>query len=161
LTGYYNLMGFEGVGTNGSDLQPFGPTPPLGDYATTHCRYIKVPDMNPGDYYLRYPLHLPDGAIITTVKLYVADFNVNGILLAFLRSRPWNSRGEGTLISGTFTDDDSESDKTISMVGLDTVINNRTTSYWIDVTPTNRAEPGQLCVYGIQVTYIMRAVSCR
>ena len=39
------------------------------------------------------------------------------------------------------------------MDGLNVVIDNQTSEYWIDVSPVNSASPGQLCVYGIQVTY--------
>jgi hypothetical protein len=39
-----------------------------------HCRDIDVPNANMGQYYLRYPLHPPNGVNITGVQLYVADF---------------------------------------------------------------------------------------
>jgi hypothetical protein len=153
LTGYYNLLGYEGIGTLGAHLTSHGQTPPVGDYVTTHCRYIDVPNTNLGDYYLRYPLHLPNGANITNVSLFVADFNPSGVLWAYLRSRPWNSRESGTTLGFTLTDNTTNNDKTINITGLHVDVNNQTTEYWIDVSPTNGTEPGQLCVYGIQVTY--------
>ena len=154
MTGYYNLWGYEGIGTLGQVLMANGPTPPVGDYVTTHCRYINVPNTLIGQYYLRYPLHLPNGANITNVSLFVADYNPSGILATTLRSRPWNSSSgnTGPLIYAN-TDNLTNSNKTISMTGLNVDVNNQTTQYWIDVTPENSASPGQLCVYGIQVTY--------
>ncbi len=155
LTGYYNLLGYEGIGTLGAHLASYGQTPPVGDYVTTHCRYINVQNTTVGDYYLRYPLHLPNGANITKVSLFVADFNPSGVLWAYLRSRPWNSRNTGTTLGVTLTDDTTNNDKTIVMTGLNVDVNNQTTEYWIDVSPTNGTNPGQLCVYGIQVTYTL------
>jgi hypothetical protein len=154
LTGYYNLLGYEGIGTLGSNLlQNHGETPSVGDYVTTHCRYINVPNTGVGEYYLRYPLHLPNGANITGVSLFVADFNSTGKLWAYLRSRPWNSRLAGSTLHFTLTDDVTNSDKSINMGTFNVNVNNQTTEYWIDVSPNNGADPGQLCVYGIQVTY--------
>ena len=153
LTGYYNLLGYEGIGTLGSHLTSNGRTPPVGDYVTTHCRYIDVQNTTLGDYYLRYPLHLPNGANITNVSLFVADFNPSGVLWAYLRSRPWNSRQAGTTLGFTLTNDTSNNDRTINMENLNVDVNNQTTEYWIDVSPVNGDSPGQLCVYGIQVTY--------
>ena len=153
LTGYYNLLGYEGIGTLGSGLTDNGQTPAVGDYVTTHCRYINVQNTTVGHYYLRYPLHLPNGATITKVSLFVADFNSVGVLYAYLRSRPWNSRNAGTTVSFTLSDNTTNNDKTISMSSLTVAVNNQTTEYWIDVSPQNSADPGQLCVYGIQVTY--------
>ena len=152
LTGYYNLLGYEGIGTLGHVLTSHGQTPPVGDHVTTHCRYINVPDTQVGEYYLRYPLHLPNGAHITKVSLFVADFNSSGALWAFLRSRPWNSGDAGTILGLTLTSA-TKSDQTIEMTGLNVDVNNQTTEYWIDVSPQNGTDPGQLCVYGIQVTY--------
>jgi len=153
LTGYYNLLGYEGIGTLGHVGFTSGGTPPVGDYVTTHCRYINVQNTIVGHYYLRYPLHLPNGANITKVSLFVADFNPTGVLWAYLRSRPWNSREWGTTLGFTLTDDTTNNDKTINITGLNVDVNNQTTEYWIDVSPTNGTDPGQLCVYGIQVTY--------
>ena len=153
LTGYYNLLGYEGIGTLGAGGFTAGPTPPVGDYVTTHCRYINVQNTTVGHYYLRYPLPLPNGATITKVSLFVADFNSVGVLYAYLRSRPWNSRNAGTTVSFTLSDNTTNNDKTISMSSLTVAVNNQTTEYWIDVSPQNSADPGQLCVYGIQVTY--------
>lgn len=153
LTGYYNLLGYEGVGTLGVGLQTFGRTPPVGDYVSTHCRYIDVPNTVPEEYYLRYPLHLPNHATITQVDLHVADFNPSGVMLAGLYSRPWNSRNLGTPIGLTNTTGQPASDMTITISDLAVAVNNQTTSYWIDVSPANSASPGQLCVYSIQVTY--------
>ena len=153
LTGYYNLLGYEGIGTLGAGGFTAGPTPPVGDYVTTHCRYINVQNTTVGHYYLRYPLHLPNGATITKVSLFVADFNSVGVLYAYLRSRPWNSRNAGTTVSFTLSDNTTNNDKTISMSSLTVAVNNQTTEYWIDVSPQNSADPGQVGVYGIQVTY--------
>ena len=150
-TDYYNLFGHEGIGTRGG----VGTIPPVGDFGTTHCRYIDVPNTAPGDYFLRYPLHLPTGVTITKVSFFVADFNPAGVLWFWLRSRPWNSRDAGTVATNGFalSDNSSENDKTVNMDGLNVTVDNKTTQYWIDVSPKNSAEPGQLCVYGIQVTY--------
>jgi len=125
----------------------------VGDYVSTHCRYINVPNTTVGQYYLRYPLHLPNGATITKVSLFIADFNSAGVLWAYLRSRPWNSRSVGSTPSFTLSGNASNNDFTISMTGLNVDVNNETTEYWVDVSPQNSADPGQLCVYGIQVTY--------
>jgi hypothetical protein len=149
----YTLLGYEGIGTLGSGGFVAGTTPPVGDFVTTHCRYIDVQNTTVGHYYLRYPLDLPNGAIITGVKLYVADFNPSGVLWAYLRSRPWNSREAGTTLSLTLTDNSTESDRQIDMGALSIAVNNQTTEYWIDVTPQNGPNPGELCVYGVQVTY--------
>jgi hypothetical protein len=153
LTGYYNLLGYEGIGTLGVGLQDNGPTPPVADYVTTHCRYIDVPNTVPEEYYLRYPLHLPNNATIIQVDLHVADFNPSGVMRAGLYSRPWNSRNPGTALGLTSTSAQPESDLTVTIPGLNVEVNNHLTQYWIDVSPANSAEPGQLCVYGIQVTY--------
>lgn len=152
MTAYYNMLGYEGIGTLGSGLQANGQIPPVGDYVTTHCRYINVTNTTLGHYYLRYPLHLPNGANITKVSLRVADFNPSGALWVYLRSRPWNSRQAGTTLGFTLTST-SLSDQTVNISSLDVNVNNQTTEYWIDVSPQNSADPGQLCVYGIQVTY--------
>ena len=150
-TGYYNLFGHEGIGTRGA----VGTIPPVGDYGTTHCRYIDVPTTALGEYVLRYPLHLPNGVTITKVSFFVADFNPTGVMLFLLRSRPWNSREGGTTAPNGFavTDNISNNDKTVNMDGLSVAIDNQTYQYWIDVSPQNSASPGQLCVYGIQVSY--------
>ncbi len=149
----YNLMGFEGVPTLGSGGFVVGTPPPVGDWVTTNCRYIDVTNTTVGHYYLRYFLDLPDGATITGVSLRVADFNPAGVLWAYLRSRPWNSRDFGTTRAFTLTDNNSNSDKLINMGSLDIPVNNATTEYWIDVSPQNSNDTGQLCVYGIHVTY--------
>lgn len=153
LTGYYNLIGYEGIGTLGSAGFTAGQTPPVGDYVTTHCRYIDVQNTTLGHYYLRYPLHLPNGATITKVALYVADFNPTGVMWVYLRSRPWNSRDAGTTLDLTLTDNATNNDKSIDMGTTNVTVDNETTEYWIDVSPQNSSDPGQLCVYGIQVTY--------
>jgi hypothetical protein len=157
LTGYYNLLGYEGIGTLGSGLTSHGPTPPVADYVTTHCRYINVPNTTVGQYYLRYPLDLPNGANITKVSLYIADFHATGSMWAYLRSRKWNSRQSGTTLSFTLSEIPNPNDKTINMNNLNIDVDNATTEYWIDVSPQNSASPGQLCVYGIQVTYTIDA----
>lgn len=149
----YNLLGYEGIGTLGSGGFVAGATPPVGDYVTNHCRYIDVQNTTLGHYYLRYALDLPDGATITSVQLFVADFNSTGVMWAYLRSRPWNSRDAGTTQAFTLTDNSSDNDKLISMNSLSITVNNDTTEYWIDVSTENSSDPGELCVYGIQVTY--------
>ncbi len=156
LTGYYNLIGYEGIGTVGSVLTIHGDVPVVGDYVTTHCRYIDVPNATYGQYYLRYPLHLPNGATITGVSLYVADFNSNsgGTMFVHMMSRPWNSSQGGTNFTSSIgTSSGAAGNQTISATGINVVVNNQTTEYWLDVMPVNSADPGQLCVYGIQVTY--------
>jgi hypothetical protein len=154
VTAYYNLLGYEGIPTIGSGLASHAQPPPAGDYVTTHCRYIDVPNTTIGHYYLRYPLDLPDGAIITNVELYVADFYGSGSLWAYLRSRPWNSRDAGSTEGLALTPAGVAGDTLIQMSGIDDlVVDNETTEYWIDVSPQNSADPGQLCVYGIQVTF--------
>lgn len=149
----YNLMGFEGVPTLGSGGFTLGTPPPVGDYATTLCRYIDVVNTTVGHYYLRYFLDLPDGATITGVSLRIADYNPTGVAWVYLRSRPWNSRDSGDLEGVTLTDNSSSGDKTINMGSLNLTINNATTEYWIDISPQNSANPGQLCVYSVHVTY--------
>jgi hypothetical protein len=154
LTAYYNLLGYEGIGTLGSGLTSHGTAPPVGDYVTSHCRYIDVQNTAIWDYYLRYPLHLPNGANMTKISLFVADFNPAGVMYAWLNSRPWNSRSPGTTLGLAFTDNTTNGDKTITMNLTPPVnVNNQTTEYWIDVSPHNSNDPAQLCVYGIQVTY--------
>jgi len=150
---YQNYLGYEGIATLGHWGFDFGPTPPVGDWVTTHCRYIDVENGSEGDYYLRYPIHLPQGAVIKGVSLYVADFNPAGNIWVFLVARPWNSRELGTELGSTVTDDASNNDKSINMGALNVPVNNQSHVYWVDVTPDNSALPGELCVYGIQVTY--------
>lgn len=149
----YNLLGYEGVGTLGSTGFVSGPPPVVSDWVTTHCRYIDVPNTTVAHYYLRYHLDLPDNVVITSVKLHVANFNPSGALFAYLRSRPWNSRDGGTNEGFALTSSGNTGDTQISMDSLSVPITNQTTEYWIDVSPQNGANPGELCVYGIQVTY--------
>lgn len=156
LMGYYNLMGYEGIGTVGITLG-VGQAPPVGDWTSTNCRFINVLNTTVGQYYLRYPLHLPNGAKITNVSLFVADFNSSGVLWAYLRSRPWNTRLAGATESFGVTGT-TNSDQYINMGSLNVDVNNQTTEYWIDVSPTNGNNPGELCVYGIQVTYSYEGV---
>ena len=152
LTGYYNLLGYEGIGTLGGSSGTHGVAPAVGDYGFRHCRYINIASTTLGDYYLRYPLHLPNGATITKVSLFVADFNGTGALWAYLRSEPWNSHDQVTLKGFTTTGDTG--DQTINITpSVGVTVNNQTTAYRVDVSPQNSADPGQLCVYGIQVTY--------
>jgi len=149
----YNLMGFEGVPTLGSGGFTLGTPPPVGDYATTLCRYLDVVNTTVGHYYLRYFLDLPDGATITGVSLRIADYNPTGVAWAYLRSRLWNSRDIGDTEDFTLTDNSSSGDKTINMGAVNLTVNNATTEYWIDISPENSSNPGQLCVYSIHVTY--------
>jgi hypothetical protein len=154
FTRTYNLLGYEGIGSLGYPWSEKGRTPPVGDYVTTHCRYIDVQNTYVNQYFLRYPLHLPQGVTITKVALYVADFNSSGYMWAYLRSRPWNSYDFGDTIGTARTDNTSNSARTIEMdLHPDIKVDNDTTEYWIDINPLNGDDPGQLCVYGIQVTY--------
>jgi hypothetical protein len=150
---YENFIGYEGIGTLGSNGFTAGPTPAIGDYVTTHCRYINVQDTVVGHYFLRYPIHVPTGAVITGVTLFVADFNPSGVIWAYLRTRPWNSRDAGTTLGLTLTDNTTSSDKQVNMGTLDVEVDNSTNVYWVDVSPENSSNPGELCVYGIHVTY--------
>lgn len=150
---YQNYIGYEGIATLGSNGFTNGPTPPVGDYVTTHCRYIIAQDTTVGHYFLRYPIHLPHGAVITRVSLYVADFNPTGVIWASLRTRQWNSNNEPTSLGFTLTDNTSSNDKQVNINNLNIQIDNRNKVYWVDVSPENSSDPGQLCVYGIQVTY--------
>jgi hypothetical protein len=154
LTGSYTLMGYEGIGTMGENNASFGPTPPLGDYVTTHCRYIDVAPLYLREYYLRYVLHLPTGATITQVAAHVADFAGTGSLTLELNSRPWNSREAGTVLGGVGTGGlGAPGDVTITTPGLAVLVDNQTTQYWLDVFFNQQEVAGQLCVYGIQVLY--------
>lgn len=150
---YQNYLGYEGIATLGFLGFDYGPTPPVGDWVTTHCRYIDVPNVSEGDYYLRYPIHIPHGAVIKEVSLFLADFNPTGYLATMLYARPWNSRELGTQLHYTDTGYEPNNDILITMENLDVTVNNQSHVYWIDVTPRNGASPGELCVYGIQVAY--------
>jgi hypothetical protein len=152
FTGHYNLMGFEGIPVAGV----YGSPPPVGDYTTTHCRFIDVPNIEYDQYYLQYPLHLPNAVTITEVSLHVADFNSNREISANLYKRPWNSRQAGTFLGFAYSTIGADGDLTINMTSngaINEKVNNQTYEYWISVTPGNGSVPGQLCVYGIQVTY--------
>jgi len=153
LTQYLNLMGYEGIATLGSSGFVNGSRPPVKDYVTTHCQYIDVPNTIVGHYYLRYPLRLPNGANITKISMRIADFHTGGSMWAYLRERPWNSRDAGNTLSFALTPTGDANDHLIHMNNLDIDVNNATTQYWIDLSPQNSADPGQLCVYSIQVTY--------
>jgi hypothetical protein len=153
LTGHYNLMGYEGVGTIGENLANYGQAPTIGDYVTTHCRYIDISPLYLREYYLRYILHLPDGATLTQIDAYIADFADIGSLGVELMSRPWNSRDAGTLLGGVSTQPGVLGDTTLTIPDLTVVIDNKTTQYWLDVYFNQQEVPGQLCVYGIQATY--------
>jgi hypothetical protein len=152
-TGYYTIFGHEGIGTIGSALASHGTAPAVGDYNTTYCRYIDVPNTTWGQYWLIYPLHLPNGVTITEVSARIADFNATGAAYLHMVSRPWNSRGSGSDFAGSIGTTGSDSDEYISRTGINTLVNNGTTQYWIEITPVNSADPGQLCVYSIRVTY--------
>lgn len=149
----YNLLGFEGIGTLGHVGYTSGPPPVVADYVTTHCRYIDVQNTPVGHFFLRYPLDLPDGATITSIKFYIGDFNPSGSMWFYLRSRPWNSRDAGTTETFTLSPTAAPGDTQIELNSVNVTVNNQTTEYWIDVSPQNSSSPGQLCVYGIHVTY--------
>jgi hypothetical protein len=155
FTGYYTMMGHEGIGIIG-DLggTTHGATPPVGDYVTTSCRYINVANAAYRQYFLRYPLHLPNGVTITKISLFVADFNAAGTMYVHFMSRPWNSRTDADFTGSIGTSAGAAGDQVISRtLTTDVVVNNKTTQYWVDVMPTNSADPGQMCVYSLQVTY--------
>jgi hypothetical protein len=153
LTGYYNLMGYEGVATIGENLANYGPAPTVGDYVTTHCRYIDHSPIYLRQYYLRYFLHLPEGATLTQIDAHIADFAEIGSMGVELKSRPWNSRDAGTFLGGASTDPGVSGDTTLTIPNLTVTIDNQTTQYWLDVYFNQLEIPGQLCVYGIQATY--------
>ena len=154
LTGYYTLMGYEGIATIGEELTPYGPIPPVADYVTTHCRFIDVAPTGFRDYYLRYIIHLPDGATLSQVDVHVADFADSGVFYIDLKSRPWASSVPGSLLGQSTTEVGSTGDTTVSLPNLGVAINNQTTQYWIDISPFDAGSiAGQLCVYGIQITY--------
>lgn len=157
LTGYYNIMGYDGIATLGATGFTNGSPPPVADYVTTHCRYINLQNTTVGHYYLRYPLHLPNGSNITKVSMRIADFYTGGSMFAYLRERPWNSRNAGTTIGFALTPVGNAKDHLIHMSNLNIDVNNATTQYWLDLSPQNSTSPGQLCVYSIQVTYTIDA----
>ncbi len=157
VTWYLNIMGYEGIATLGATGFVNGPRPPVSDYVTTHCQYINVPSTTVGHYYLRYPLRLPHGANITKVSMRIADFHTGGSMWAYLRERPWNSRDAGTTIGFALTPFGDANDHLIHMSSLDIDVNNATTQYWLDLSPQNSSNPGQLCVYSIHVTYSIDA----
>lgn len=150
---YQNYLGYEGIATLGFWGFDYGPTPTVGDWVTTHCRYIDVPNAPEGEYFLRYPIHIPHGSVITGVSLFLADFSAAGHLAAMLWERRWNSRDFGTQLRYTDTDNEPNNDILITMENLNVSVNNQSHVYWIDVTPDDSASPGELCVYGIQVAY--------
>jgi hypothetical protein len=157
VTWYLNIMGYEGIATLGATGFVHGPRPPVNDYVTTHCQYINVPSTTVGHYYLRYPLRLPHGANITKVSMRIADFHTGGSMFAYLRERPWNSHDAGSTIGFALTPVGNANDHLIHMSPLDIDVNNATTQYWLDLSPQNSTDPGQLCVYSIQVTYSIDA----
>ena len=154
LTGYYNMMGYEGIATMGSNAGSNGPRPQVADYVTTHCQYINLPNTTLGHYYLRFPLKLPNGSNITKVSLRIADFHSGGSMWAYLRSLNWNSRSFGDTHGLAITPvGGAGQDELIHMNDLNIDVNNALKQYWVDLSPQNSADPGQLCVYSIQVTY--------
>jgi hypothetical protein len=154
LTRYYTMMGFEGISTWGNHLGSNGPRPPVSDYATTQCQYINVPNTTVGDYYIRFPIRLPDGATMTKVSMRIADFHSGGSMFAYLRSRNWNSRDFGDTLGLALTSPGGTgSDELIHIDGLNVAIDNSAKSYWLDLSPQNSADPGQLCVYSVQIVY--------
>jgi hypothetical protein len=157
LTGYYNMLGHEGIGTVGIGTM-VGQAPPVGDWVSqdpaVNCRYIDVPNTTIDQYFLQYPLHLPNGVTITSVAAYVSDINTNsnGNITMLMMSRPWNSTEFGTQFAFNVTTY-GFGNQLATRTGINTLVNNQTTEYWIAITPVNNAYPGDLCVYGIQVTY--------
>ncbi len=158
MTNYYTILGTEGIGTQGQHISTHGPAPSVGDYATTRCRYINVPNTQLGDYKLIYPLHLPNGANVTKVSFHVADFNSSGSLWMNLYSKNWNSRDYGDMKSFTLTPVGNVGDTTVTISNLNWNIDNNNKVYWIDISPQNSADPGQLCVYSIKVEYTIDGV---
>jgi hypothetical protein len=156
LTGYYNLQGYEGIPTIGTGTAALGAPPPVVDYVSTWCRYINVPNTQEGDYYLNYPLHLPNGANITDITLRVADYNNAGNLKAILARRLWNSNSGVTSLAYTQTNNVTTGEFTINMSingGFPVNVDNQSYQYWVQVTPANNANPGQLCTYSVHVEY--------
>jgi hypothetical protein len=153
-TGYYNLLGYEGIPTLGYPTYNYGPPPAVADYVSTHCRYINIANTTLGHYYLRYTLDLPNDSTITKVALRVADFSDGGSIWAYLRTRPWNSRDVGTTKGFVVSPTGNPSDHLLEMSISNLKVDNQVNEYWIDVSPKDAADPGQLCVYGIQVTYV-------
>ena len=154
LSGHYTLMGYEGVGTLGENSAANGQTPPVGDYVTTHCRYIDVSPLNLRESYLRYFLHLPDGATMTQIEAHVADFAEIGSIGIELMTRPWNSREAGTFQGSAGSDLGAPGDTTLTIIpNPPVVIDNQVNQYWLNVYFNQQTVPGQLCVYGIQATY--------
>ena len=153
MTGHFTLMGYEGIGTIGENLASFGRVPPVGDYVTTHCRYIDVTPLSLRESYLRYILHLPDGATLHQIDVHIADFAAVGSMGIELRSRPWNSRQAGTVLDSISTPSGAPGDLTLTISDLAVAVDNRTTQYWIDIYFNQQTIPGQLCVYAIRATY--------
>ncbi len=158
LTGYYTMWGYEGIPTQGFYTgNEHGNPPPVEDYVSSQCRFIDIAPVEGGHYYLRYPLHLPNGVTITKVSLYVADFNVSGSMHVWFQHKTWNSSGGGSFMKSADTGaNGAYGEQQINMAPLNIIVNNETTQYWVDVTPDNPVvspDAGSLCVYGIQVTY--------
>jgi hypothetical protein len=154
FTYYLTIWGHEGIGTVGSGLTTHGAAPSVGDYASTHCRYINVATTGWGDYYLNYPIHVPNGVTITAIKAYIADFSVAGNAYVHMVKRTWNSAGAGSDFTPSIgTNSTTGANQLVSTGAISEVVNNQTTQYWIEITPVNTGDPGQLCVYSLQVTY--------
>ena len=152
--GYLNLMSYEGIPTLGDAKFTSGPPPPIMDWVSTHCRFIDISSAFLQAYFLRYPLHLPDGATISYIQVRVADFAPTGMLWVYLRSRPWNSRASGDTEAFVISSNDSQSDQVLNLMNLNLEVDNTTRSYWLDIAPAAADIPGELCVYGIHVVYI-------
>jgi hypothetical protein len=153
FTYYYTIWGHEGIPTIGDyGSTTHGPTPSVGDYSTTHCRYINVPSTHSNDYFLLYPVHLPQGVTITKVSAFIADFSASTALYVHFMRKPWNSVAAPT-DDALFNSTGSASNTVYNSDPLSYKVNNQNTQYWIEMHPANSADPGQLCVYSIQITY--------
>ena len=153
---YLNLMGYEGIPVFGDTDLLHGPPPPIADWVTTHCRFVDSLGHNLQDNFLRYPVHLPDGAKISYIQLRVADFAVTGQLWAYFRSRPWNSRAIGDTHNLVVTSPAIQADQVLNMFNVNREVDNTNRSYWIDVATAAADAAGELCVYSVHVVYIPR-----
>jgi hypothetical protein len=151
---YYTILGAEGIPSVGQGLTTHGARPPLGDYSSTRCLYVNVANAGINDYYVYYPLHLPDGATITAVRAYIADFSSATNAAVYMYKRDWNSTDHGTTFAATLsTDSTTGANQLLVRTGISEVVNNNTTQYFLEFSPNNSADPGQLCIYSLKVTY--------
>jgi hypothetical protein len=111
-----------------------------------------VPSTHSNDYFLLYPVHLPQGVTITKISAFIADFSASTAIYAHFMRKPWNSVAAPT-DDALFNSTGSASNTVYNSDPLSYKVNNQNTQYWIEMHPANSADPGQLCVYSIQITY--------